>query len=45
MAVPPERDERAGEAFLAINEAALALHGYSREELLRMTVADVGPCG
>ncbi|MBS7723932.1 response regulator [Pseudomonas lalucatii] len=28
-------------AFLAVNPAAVKAHGYSREELLRMTVADI----
>ena len=32
-------------AFLAINEAAAALYGHTREEFLRMTLADVCPPG
>jgi diguanylate cyclase (GGDEF)-like protein/PAS domain S-box-containing protein len=30
-------------AFLAVNEAALALYGYSRDEFLGMTLADIRP--
>lgn len=30
-------------AFLAINDAALAHYGYSREEFLAMTIADIRP--
>jgi PAS domain S-box-containing protein len=30
-------------AFLAVNEAAVAHHGYSREEFLRMTIRDIRP--
>jgi two-component system cell cycle sensor histidine kinase/response regulator CckA len=29
--------------FLAVNEAALATYGYSREEFLAMTIADIRP--
>lgn len=30
-------------AFLAINEAAVERYGYSREEFLAMTIADIRP--
>lgn len=30
-------------AFLAVNDAAIAKYGYSREELLAMTIADIRP--
>jgi PAS domain S-box-containing protein len=30
-------------AFLAVNDAALATYGYSREEFLRLTIADIRP--
>ncbi|MFO7691731.1 MAG: PAS domain S-box protein [Vicinamibacterales bacterium] len=30
-------------AFLAVNDAAIALYGYSREEFLAMTVLDIRP--
>lgn len=30
-------------AFLAVNDAAVAHYGYSREELLRMTLVDIRP--
>ncbi len=29
--------------FLAVNEAAVARYGYSREQFMRMTVAEIGP--
>jgi two-component system cell cycle sensor histidine kinase/response regulator CckA len=29
--------------FLAVNDAAVACYGYSREEFLRMTIADIRP--
>jgi len=32
-------------AFLAVNDQAVAQYGYSREELLTMTVADLNPPG
>ncbi len=30
-------------AFLAVNDAAIARYGYSREEFLRLTIADIRP--
>jgi PAS domain S-box-containing protein len=31
-------------AFLAVNEAAVRIYGYSREEFLSMTIKDIRPC-
>jgi PAS domain S-box-containing protein len=35
--------DRATYAFLAVNEAALAKYGYTREEFLRMKILDIRP--
>lgn len=35
--------DRESLAFLAVNEAAVAQYGYSREELLKMTLKDIRP--